>query len=70
MGKDKKKKKIEKQNKNTKIDALEKEYNESLAMLEAKHKQYDGIIREARLYLEEVKKIRDALNGMSTVDNE
>ena len=58
MAKDKKKKK---KADNIEIDELVKEYNESLELLKAKHKQLDGILREVELYLGEVKQIKDDL---------
>lgn len=54
MGKDKKKKKQGKQ-----PDESIKEYNDSLELLKAKHKQLDGILREAQLYLDEARQMRD-----------
>lgn len=57
MAKDKKKKK----NNDSDIDALKKEYEESLELLKAKHEQLNGAIREAKLYLNEIKEIRDGL---------
>lgn len=61
MAKDKDKKK--KKNKDTgQADEFIKEYNESLELLKAKHEQLDGLIREAKLFLKEIKDIRDGLN--------
>lgn len=54
------KKKKEKKDKDD-LDTLAKEYNESLEMLKAKHEQLDGMIREVRLYLNEIKEIRDGI---------
>lgn len=54
MGKDKKKKKHGEQ-----PDETMKEYNDSLELLKAKHEQLDGILREAQLYLNEAKAMRD-----------
>lgn len=60
MAKDKDKKK--KKNKDiNQADELMKKYNESLELLKAKHEQLDGLIREAKLFLQEIKEIRDAL---------
>lgn len=58
MAKDKKKKK----NKHgDTADEFMREYNESLELLKAKHEQLDGLIREANLFLQEIKDIRDNL---------
>ncbi len=59
MAKDKDKKK--KKGKENKPDDIIREYNESLELLKAKHEQLDGLIREAKLFLQEVKEIRDGL---------
>lgn len=60
MAKDKDKKK--KKNKDTnQVDDVMKEYNDSLELLKAKHEQLDGLIREATLFLQEIKEIRDGL---------
>lgn len=67
MGKDKKKKK----NKHgDTADEFMREYNESLELLKAKHEQLDGLIREANLFLQEIKDIRDNLkrNKEPTLD--
>lgn len=55
MGKDKKKKKKQ----GEQPDETMKEYNDSLELLKAKHEQLDGILREAQLYLDEAKAMRD-----------
>lgn len=55
MGKDKKKKKKQ----GEQPDETMKEYNDSLELLKAKHEQLDGILREAQLYLNEARKMRD-----------
>lgn len=55
MGKDKKKKKKQ----GEQPDETMKEYNDSLELLKAKHEQLDGILREAQLYLDEARKMRD-----------
>ena len=39
-----------------------KEYNESLELLKAKHEQLDGLIREANLFLQEIKDIKEELS--------
>lgn len=60
MGKDKDKKK--KKGKENKPDDIIREYNESLELLKAKHEQLDGLIREAKLFLQEIKDIRNELS--------
>lgn len=66
MGKDKKKKKQGEQ-----PDEFTKEYNNSLELLKAKHEQLDGILREAQLYLDEAKKMRDeAANRLDLMKRE
>lgn len=55
MGKDKKKKKKQ----GEQPDELTKKYDDSLELLKAKHEQLDGILREAQLYLDEAKAMRD-----------
>lgn len=57
MGKNKKKKK----DKND-LDGLIQEYTQMLEMTKAKNEQLDGLIREVRLYLSEIKEIRDGLS--------
>lgn len=60
MAKDKKKKK----NKyGDTADEFMREYNESLELLKAKHEQLNGLIREANLFLQEIKDIRDNLKS-------
>ena len=61
------KKKKEKKDKDD-LDALAKEYNESLEMLKAKHEQLDGMIREVKIYLNEIKQIRDGIMPKKTLD--
>ena len=61
------KKKKEKKDKDD-LDALAKEYNESLEMLKAKHEQLDGMIREVKIYLNEIKQIRDGVMPQKTLD--
>ena len=56
MAKDKKGKKA---NKN--VDGLKKEYEDSLELLKAKHKQLDGMLREVEIYLNELK---ESLNSV------
>ena len=61
MAKDKDKKK--KKNKDiSKGDEFIKEYNESLELLKAKHEQLDGLIREAKLFLQEIKNLKEELS--------
>ena len=59
MGKDKKKKKNKDVNQ---ADEFMKEYNESLELLKAKHEQLDGLIREAKLFLQEIKNLKEELS--------
>lgn len=67
MGKDKKKKKKQ----GGQPDELMKEYDDSLELLKAKHEQLDGILREAQLYLDEAKAIRDeAANRLDLMKRE
>ena len=66
MGKDKKKKKHGEQ-----PDELTKKYDDSLELLKAKHEQLDGILREAQLYLDEAKAMRDeAANRLDLMKRE
>lgn len=61
MAKDKDKKK--KKNKDiSQGDEFIKEYNESLELLKAKHEQLDGLIREAKLFLQEIKNLKEELS--------
>lgn len=57
MSKDKKKKK----DKDVSLDDLKKEYSDSIELLKAKHKQLDGALEEVRLYMEELRKIKEQL---------
>ena len=67
MGKDKKKKKKQ----GEQPDETMKEYNDSLELLKAKHAQLDGILREAQLYLNEAKEMRDeAANRLDLIKRE
>lgn len=67
MGKDKKKKKKQ----GEQPDETMKEYNDSLELLKAKHEQLDGILREAQLYLNEAKEMRDeAANRLDLMKRE
>ncbi len=59
MGKDKKK---NKKKTDVTVNELKKEYEDSLELLKAKHKQLDGMLREARLYIDELKELRDNMN--------
>ena len=68
MAKDKKKKKKEQ---TVDIDALYQEYTEGLEMIKAKNKQLDGMIQEVRLYLNEMKEMRDKMaNIYKPLDDE
>lgn len=58
MAKDKKKKK------DKGIEELQKDYEYALEMLKAKNDKLNGLIREANLYLSEIKEIRDNLNAL------
>lgn len=62
MGKDKDKKN---KKKNKDIDSLVKEYNDGIEMLKAKQKQLDGLIQEARLYISELKELKEGLQKTS-----
>ena len=64
MAKDKDKKKKKKKVINQ-ADEFMKEYNESLELLKAKHDQLDGLIREARLYISELKELKEGLQKTS-----
>lgn len=64
MAKDKYKKKKKKKVINQ-ADEFMKEYNESLELLKAKHEQLDGLIREARLYISELKELKEGLQKTS-----
>ncbi len=66
MAKDKDKKK--KKGKENKSDDIIREYNESLELLKAKHEQLDGLIREAKLFLQEIKDIRNELSKNTELD--
>ncbi len=59
MGKDKKK---NKKKTDVTVNELKKEYEDSLELLKAKHKQLDGMLREARLYIDELRELRDGMN--------
>ena len=62
MAKDKDKKN---KKKNKDIDSLVKEYNDGIEILKAKQKQLDGLIQEARLYISELKELKEGLQKMS-----
>lgn len=67
MAKEKKKKKKHGEHPNE----FTKEYNNSLELLKAKHEQLDGILREAQLYLDEAKAMRDeAANRLDLMKRE
>ncbi len=68
MAKDKKKKKDKK--KEITESTFTEEYDDLLKGLRIKHEQYDGLIKEAKLYLDEVKELREKLRFLqSTIDN-
>lgn len=57
----KEKSKEKKQKKKRDIDELQKDYETALEMLKAKQERLNGLIREAKLYLQEIKELRDGL---------
>ena len=59
MGKDKKK---NKKKTDVTVDELKKEYEDSLELLKAKHKQLDGMLQEVRLYIDDIKKIKEGIS--------
>lgn len=59
MGKDKKK---NKKKTDITVDELKKEYEDSLELLKAKHKQLDGMLQEVRLYIDDIKKIKEGIS--------
>lgn len=59
MGKDKKK---NKKKTDITVDELKKEYEDSLELLKAKHKQLDGMLQEVRLYINDIKKIKEGIS--------
>lgn len=59
MGKKKKKKDILE---SSEVDTLKDEYEKELALLRAKNQQLDGLIQEARLFVQEIKEIRDGID--------
>ena len=59
----KEKSKEKKQKKKRDIDELQKDYETALEMLKAKQERLNGLIREAKLYLQEIKELRDGLAG-------
>ncbi len=68
MAKDKKKKK---KDADTDIDALMKEWQDGVEMVKAKNEQLDGIIREVKVYLNEIKEMRDRMSSLfEPLDNE
>ena len=58
MGKDKKK---NKKKTDITVDELKKEYEDSLELLKAKHKQLDGMLQEVRLYIDDIKKMKEGI---------
>lgn len=68
MGKDKKK---NKKKTDITVDELKKEYEDSLELLKAKHKQLDGMLQEVRLYIDDIKKIKEGIAlGNRLLDDE
>lgn len=61
MAKDKSKEKKKKRQRD--IEELQKDYETALEMLKAKQERLNGLIREAKLYLQEIKELRDGLAG-------
>lgn len=59
MGKDKKK---NKKKTDITVDELKKEYEDSLELLKAKHKQLDGMLQEVRLYIDDIKKMKEGIS--------
>lgn len=68
MGKDKKK---NKKKTDITVDELKKEYEDSLELLKAKHKQLDGMLQEVRLYIDDIKKMKEGIAlGNRLLDDE
>lgn len=65
MAKDKKKKN---KSADVSIDDLIKEYRDAIEITKAKNAQLDGIIREVKLYLNEIKEIRDGIDPNKILD--
>lgn len=65
MAKDKKKKN---KSADVSIDDLIKEYRDAIEITKAKNAQLDGIIREVKLYLNEIKEIRDGIDPYKILD--
>lgn len=63
MGKKKKDKK-----KDVDVNEIKKEYEESLEMLKAKHEQLGGMIREIKIYLNELKELRDKMSPVKDIE--
>lgn len=57
-----------KKNKTT-AESVQSKYEKELALLKAKHKQLDGLIEEAKLFLEEIKNIRDSIQRQFETGN-
>lgn len=64
MAKDKEKKQKKKNN----IDRLQKDYETAIEMLKAKHEKLDGLIREANIYIAELREMRDGLKAFLDED--
>ena len=68
MGKDKKK---NKKKADITVDELKKEYEDSIELLKAKHKQLDGMLQEVRLYIDDIKKMKEGIAlGNRLLDDE
>lgn len=67
MGKDKKKKNHK--NEYSEIEKLKYEYENSLAMLRAKHEQFDGMLAEIKLRLKEIKDLKRQLQSLGYKDD-
>ena len=63
MGKKKKKK-----DEDYTLDDIKREYMEELEIMKAKNAQLDGMIRELKVYLNEIKKIRDGIEPNKILD--
>lgn len=50
-------------------ESIQAKHDKELALLKAKQKQLDGIIEEAKLFLEEIKTIRDGMKQQYETEN-
>ena len=57
-----------KKNKAT-AESMQAKYEKELTLLKAKQKQLNGIIEEAKLFLEEIKTIRDGMKQQYETEN-